>query len=63
MKIINAAFFTVLCCDVIVQFRTGFLSLGMLITERERVVAHYLRFRFELDILIILIYAIAMAID
>ena len=49
--------------DVIIQFRTGYLSRGMIVKDFERVVDRYLRFRFELDVVIIAVLLVELCID
>ena len=53
----------VLYIDIIVQFRAGYLNRGMIILERERVIARYLRVRFFLDLLMVLLITLGIALD
>lgn len=58
----NIIFLTILILDMIVQFRTGYLSRGMIVLERERVIAHYLRFHFIIDAIVLIVLAVGVAI-
>jgi hypothetical protein len=48
-------FLLVLYADIIVQFRTGYLHRGLTVLERERVIARYFRFRFFIDLTVVII--------
>ena len=63
MLVLNIFMLMVLYIDIIVQFRAGYLNRGMIILERERVIARYFRVRFFLDLLMVLLITLGIALD
>ena len=54
MKFLSILFLIGLYADIVVQINTGYLSRGMIVKERERVLARYLRKWGIIDIVVLI---------
>jgi hypothetical protein len=60
---LNVFFLLVLYGDIVVQFAAGYVCNGVLVVERERVVARYLRYGLAGDLVVAVVESVAVGSD